>query len=245
MSKPNKFAVGFLKEAAQSDRGFIEGFEAVNPINTPSIALPLKTDLTEKEKLTIQKILVDDYTPGIINEEQVYKHTDQLTDITRQIKNLVAQSILLCGERIKQAQDILANYREGAFSKWLMEVFGNRQHPYELLNYYNFYNSAPKEFQKIIEAAPKKVVYKLAAREGENSRKLDFIKKNVAAKQADTLLLIQETFPVTNTNRRKPLMTSKIEAMCKLCAYLEGRSDALSKENRQEIQSLIQRLQKI
>ena len=245
MSKPNKFAAGFLKKAAQADSNFTEGFEAVSPINTPSIALSLKTDLTEKEKLAIQKILVDDYKPGTISEEQVYKHVDQLTDITRQIKNLVAQSILLHGERIKQAQDLLANYREGAFSKWLMETYGNRQTPYSMLRYYEFYNSAPKELQKIIEAAPKKVVYQLATREGDNSRKLDFIKAHGASKQSDTILLMQETFPVTITDKRKPLMASKIEALCKLCTSLESRADTLSKEDRQEIKQLIHRLQKL
>lgn len=245
MSKTLQEARSFFKNAVQSESDFKEGFESVSSIITPTIAIPITIDLTEKEKLAIQKILVDDYQPGAISESQVSQHVEQLTNITKQIKSISAQSILLHGERIKQAQELLANYREGSFTKWLMSTYGNRQTPYSMLRYYEFYQSAPKEARSMIEAAPKKAVYLLASRDGDHDKKLSLIQEHGTSSQSDLLLLIQSTFPTDEIDRRKPLNTSTIESIEKLCLKLESRSKYLSEDDRIHIGKIIQRLQKL
>jgi len=60
----------------------------------------------------------------------------------------------------------------------------------------------------------------------------DFIKINIEDE-------IQET------DRRKPLPTSTIESINKLCNKLESRLDLLSEDDRVNIKKLIERLQKL
>lgn len=245
MSKTAQNARSFLKNAAKSDSEFVESFESVSSIQVPAIAIPINVKLTEQEKSHIQKILVDDYQPGTIKESLVALHVEELTNITQQIKSIAAQSVLLHGERIQQAHKLLANYREGAFTKWLMATYGNRQTPYSMLRYYEFVQRAPKESRALIEAAPKKGVYLLASREGDEKLKLDIIKTHGNKPQAQFLQEIQMAFPTMETSKRKPLMASTIESMGKLCLKLEARSQYLSDDDRLDIKKLIQRLQKL
>lgn len=245
MSKAVQEAKSFFKKATQVNSGFTEGFEVLSYVKTPNIPISLSIELSDQEKASIQKILVDDYMPGTISEEFVSRHVEQLTNITKQIKCISAQSVLLHGERIKQAQDLLSNYREGAFTKWLMNTYGNRQTPYSMLRYYEFYQSSPKEFRSIIESAPKKCVYLLASREGDHNKKLELIKEHVKSTQSDLLLLIQATFPTQESDKRKPLNASTVESISKLCKRLENRSKYLSEEDRTEIKKIIDRLLKL
>jgi len=245
MSNTKEMARNFLKKATQSEQSFKEGFEAVNPTISPTIGIPITVNLTPEEERQIQKLLVDGYRPGVVSEEVVAEHVQQLTNITKQIKSISAQSILLHGERIQQAQNILCDYHEGSFTKWLMSTYGNRQTPYSMLRYYEFYQSAPKEARSMIEAAPKKCMYLLASRDADQEKKIEFIQNHGTSRQSDLLLLIQSTFPIEETDKRKPLMASTITSMGKLCYKLEGRSKYLSENDRLDIEKLIQRLQKL
>jgi hypothetical protein len=244
MNKTLQDARSFFKKTVQTDTGFTEGFEAKSPVQTPTIAIPITLGLTDQEKRDIQA-LVDEYQPEEIVSSRAAQHVEQLVEITKQIKSIAAQSVLLHGERIKQAQDLLANYRDGAFTKWLMSTYGNRQTPYSMLRYYEFYQSAPKEARLLIEAAPKKAVYLLASRSGDRDKKIELIQEHGTESQKDLLNLIQSSFPLAETDKRKPANTTAIEAMNKLCAKLESRSKQLSKEDRLGVEKIIHRLQKL
>ncbi len=245
MSKTIQEARSFLKKGLQAENDFTEGFEASRLIKTPTIAIPITLELTEQEKLGIQKILVEDCIPGTISENIVAQHIEQLTSITKQIKSISAQSVLLHGERIQQAQSLLADYREGAFTKWLINTYGNRQTPYCMLRYYEFHQSAPKEARSMIESAPKKCMYLLASREGDEKKKLDLIQNHGNKPQAKFLQEIQDAFPTKEKDKRKPLLGSTIESMGRLCVKLESRSKDLSEDDRTNIEKLVQRLQKL
>ncbi len=145
-----------------------------------------------------------------------------------------------------EVMDLIRSKREGAFTKWLMNAYGNRQTPYSMLRYYEFYQSSPQEFRPIIESAPKKCVYLLASRDGDHIKKLDLIKKHGKSPQADLLILIQKAFPIRESDRRKPLNASTIESMSRLCKKLESRSRYISEEeDRTEIRKLVDRLQNL
>jgi len=243
MNKTLENARDFFKKPQQSEVVFKEGFENLGLIKKPTISIHISIDLTDKEQQAIQKILVDAYQPSSILESQVSLHVEQLINITKQIKNISAQSVLLHGERIKQAQELLSNYREGAFSKWLMNTYGNRQTPYSMLGYYEFHTKAPNDCKSLIESAPKKAVYLLASRIGDENKKFEIIQKHSTASQSDLLLLIQSAFPMQNPSRKKPLNTLTIESIEKLCIKLQSRSKHLSENDREGIKKLIERLQ--
>ena len=237
-------ANNFFNDVVQSSE-FTDGIRAISTVIPPMIAIPI-TELTDKEKRTIQKILVDNNRPEVIPESKVSEHVEQLTNITKQIKSIAAQSVLLHGERISQAHKILANYREGVFTKWLLATYGNRQTPYSMLRYYELYQSAPQETQSMIEAAPKKCVYALASREIDQDKKLEFIKNNCNKSQGDFLMLIQSTFPTAQTNRRESVKnTSTIKSMDNLLIKLKSGAQYLNQTNKAEIERLIRHLQKL
>ncbi len=240
-----KDTVNFMKKASLANDTFVESFESVGTINVPAISIPLTIELSEQEKLAIKKIIIDDYQLGTISENQVAQHVDKLTNITKQIKAISTQSVLLHGERIKQAQELLSNYHEGAFSKWLMITYGNRQSPYNMLRYYEFYQSAPQTARPMIEGAPKKCVYILASREGNDQTKLDLLQNHGNKPQIKFLKEIQQAFPTQENIKRKPQLTSTIESISKLCSKLEDSSKHLSDNDRSDLKKIILRLQKL
>ncbi len=242
MSDENENAQKFLKKSIQSEHPIKEGFEVKKPL---TIGIPLTIELTEEEKRQIQKLLMDEYHSRTVPEESVVQHVKQLMDITKQVKSISAQSILLHGERIKQAKDILKDYREGAFTKWLLTTYGNRQTPYSMLNYYELYHNAPVSHKAIIESAPKKAVYLLASRDGDLDKKMELLQEHGKSPQADLMLRIQEIFPIAEHDQRQPKNSSAIEAIAKACQKLEKNSHHLNKDDLDNIKDLIERLQNL
>jgi hypothetical protein len=245
MSKTKDHARSFLQKAAQSEQNFKESFEVVSPSRSPTIGIAITVNLTPEEERQIQKILEDDYRPDAIPEEAMEEHIKKLTDITRQIKSINAQSVLLHGQRIKEAKEILKDYRDGAFSKWLMATYGNRQTPYSMLQYYELYQTAPVSHKAIIEAAPKKAVYLLASRKGDLDKKMELLQNHGKSKQSELVLLIQETFPIAENDQRQPKNSSAIETLNKACQKLEKNKRHLSDEDFENINQIIKRLQKL
>jgi hypothetical protein len=244
MSKTKDMARNFMKRATQ-EQSFKESFEVISPAKSQTIGIAITVNLTSQEENQIQKILVDDYRPGTISEESVQEHIQKLTDLTRQIKSISAQSVLLHGERIKQAQEILKDYREGAFTKWLMATYGNRQTPYSMLRYYELYQEAPISHKALIESAPKKAIYLLASRDGDFNKKLELIKQHGSSPQSNLVQLIQETFPVPESDQRKPLNAATIDSISKACEKLEKRKQYLTQKDMQELSNIIQKLQEL
>src|ERR1700677_3684402 len=68
--------------------------------------------------------------------DQEKEDLEALTAITSEVKAITNQAVILHGERIKRAQEILKKYRDGAFTAWLFATYGNRQTPYNFLQYY-------------------------------------------------------------------------------------------------------------
>ena len=95
----------------------------------------------------------------------------------------------------------------------------------------------------MIESAPKKCVYLLASREGDEKKKIELIQSHGNKTQAKFLQEIQDAFPTSDTDKRRSSPSSTIEAMRNLCTKLESGSKKLSNDDRADIEKLIQRLQ--
>ena len=103
-----------VKQLAQkSSDGTLTSFAGLFKIN----------ELTEIEKFSLEAILKDHRE----NEKEISKDLESLIAITSEVKAIHNQAALLHGERIKKVQAILKNYKEGAFSAWLLSAYGNRQ----------------------------------------------------------------------------------------------------------------------
>jgi len=166
--------------------------------------------LSDEERLRIESI-IEDYGQEFGQEGDLEK----LLEITTEVKAINAQAALLHGERIKQAHSILAKYRDGAFSRWLMVTYGNRQTPYNFWQYYDFYLSLPKELQAKVERMPKQAVYTLAARKGEKETKELIVSKYSGGAKKEILNEIRKAFPLDDEDLRSRHPLEKISTLLK------------------------------
>ncbi|HRW58676.1 MAG TPA: CT583 family protein [Chlamydiales bacterium] len=185
--------------AQRATQGNLSGFSGVFQIGS----------LTEKEKDNLSHIL-----RSYRDREDVSLEDDleELTTITSEVKAITNQAVILHGERIKKAQAILKKYQEGAFTAWLMSTYGNRQTPYNFLQYYEFYSSMPKELHQKIDDMPRQAIYTLASREGEIGKKQEIVQQYQGQTKQEMLTLIRETFPLDETDKRFPNLGKQVAA---------------------------------
>lgn len=155
-------------------------------------------ELSLHEKTTLKELL-DNYSTGL---ENIADDLNNLSLITSEVKAINNQAALLHGERIKKAQKILQNYQDGAFSAWLIATYGNRQTPYNLMQYYEFYEALPKLLQPKLESMPRQAVYTLASREGPFEKKQTLVENYAGETKAALLSLIRDLFPLRESDKR-------------------------------------------
>lgn len=206
-TKVGNSATAFLQKAValpQENVSFKESFEVKRPAATSSFrGMFGDSELSEAEKNRLKRILHDFNDAQLTEENQLEEDLDALSKITTEIKAISNQSILLHGERIKKAQSVLKNYKEGAFTQWLIATYGNRQTPYSILQYYELYQALPAPTRPLIENLPKKAAYVLAAREGNLDKKLEIIQNCQGDKQSDIILHIQAVLPLDTADKRR------------------------------------------
>ena len=169
-----------------------------------------KNLLSAAEKNQISSLL-EKYRTS--TEETPTQDIEQLCGITAEIKSIHNQSIILHGERIKKAQDILKKYNEGAFSSFLMQTYGNRQTPYNFLLYYEFYTSVSKGVQKIIDPMPKQAIYSLSSRDISKGEKIDFVKSYQGETKVELLQRLRDVYPLKSKDKRKAVLAKQVELL--------------------------------
>ncbi|MEI6242085.1 MAG: CT583 family protein [Chlamydiota bacterium] len=190
--------------AERSTQGNLSSFSGVFQVSS----------LSEKEKNLLSDILLQYRESESTDIDGDLKH---LLDLTAEVKAITNQAVILHGERIKKAQEILKTYKEGAFTAWLITTYGNRQTPYNFLQYYEFYTSMPKELHEKVDEMPRQAVYTLASRTGPFEKKLEIVQKYDGAPKSEILSLIRETFPLERTDKRLPnLADQSIQTLFRL-----------------------------
>jgi hypothetical protein len=159
------------------------------------------TSLNGTETAVLESILKNFSKENSINFDADLK---TLTMITSEVKAISNQAVILHGERIKKAQDLLKNYLDGAFTAWLYATYGNRQTPYNFLQYYEFYSQMPQVLHTKIDQMPRQVVYTLASRSGDLKKKEEIVKNYLGQPKQELLNLIRIEFPLDETDRRLP-----------------------------------------
>ncbi len=157
--------------------------------------------LNEKEKETIEFILRNHRHDDHFDIEGDYS---ALSIITSEVKAIANQAVILHGERIKRAQEILRKYKDGAFTAWLYATYGNRQTPYNFLQYYEFYTSMPSTMHPLIDQMPRQAIYSLATRDGPMERKKAIVKDYAGQTKQELLKLIRIEFPLDEDDQRMP-----------------------------------------
>lgn len=151
-------------------------------------------ELNEGERGYLEALLTE-YNPG---KQNINHDLNNLISITSEVKAINNQAAILHGERIKKAQKILTKYEEGAFSAWLVAAYGNRQTPYNFMQYYDFYTSMPNRLHPQIETMPRQAIYTLSSRSGDLNKKKAIVEKYNGETKSELLSLIRESFPQAN-----------------------------------------------
>lgn len=223
--KKDKTKTGLLAE--QSNQGTLTSFSGIFGL--------AKLDEKEKERL-------EDLLKKFAPEEEVDLGADlsSLVAITSEVKAIQSQAVMLHGERIKKAQEILKKYRDGAFTSWLIETYGNRQTPYNFLQYYEFYLKLPSPLKTQVETMPRQAVYTLASREGQLERKEEIVRTYKGETKEELLTLIRSYFPLDEKDRRREDCGENAIALLRKALFLfEKKRDKLSKQQKATLLKLL------
>jgi chromosome partitioning protein len=129
----------------------------------------------------------------------------EILELSKIIKSIKAQEVLIVGKAIKKAQTILANYNNGMFSEWLVEMFGNVQTPYNFLRFFELHTLLKERSQKEYLSIPRRAAYKLAKVEGSTEQKEEFISqgknKNASSLEEEIDILFPKYQRVTKTRK--------------------------------------------
>lgn len=195
---------------------------------------PLET----KENQSLQNLLVEDFFSGAVAENQIKKDLAELKRLTAEIRAINRQAVLLLGERVYRAREMLKPYKDGTFTAWLEATFGARKSGYNVLAYYELYSQLPKpELQEKMKKIPQRAAYVLASRDGDVERKAEIIRDYYEMNHADLVTLIQERFPIpTKDKRSKKSPNDKlVETLCATAKQICARFDSMSDDNKRDI----------
>lgn len=211
--------------------------------------MPPQATLDQHEAMGIEKLLVDAYRPGFQGEEEVSDDIEELKRVTAEIKSVAKQAILLQGERIYRAREILKKYGDESttFTKWIEQTFGNRRTVYNILSYYELSKSLSSPgLREKMKRMPLQAVYTLASRCGPMRVKEDIISNYNGEKQKETILLIQELLPTAegDRRRRKEANSCLLEQAENLFETLEKRRDSLTNDQEARLLGLLSKLNK-
>lgn len=199
-------------------------------------------ELNAQEKKSLKEIL----EKHLISEGSLSEDLQALEQITSEVKAINNQAIILHGERIKKAQAILIKYQEGAFTQWLLAAYGNRQTPYNFLQYYQFWEKMPKTLRPQIEIMPRQAIYTLASRDGDLERKESLIRNYQGETKEEILAIIRETFPLEEKDKRKGnLGVSAINQLKKLSRLLSCNRSLFTPAQKMEFKILLDRLREM
>lgn len=199
--------------------------------------------LNEKEKSDIESILRNFRVSDAYDVEPDLK---ALMAITSEVKAITNQAVILHGERIKRAQELLKKYRDGAFTAWLFATYGNRQTPYNFLQYYEFYTMLPPTLHPKLDQMPRQAVYSLASRSGSLEKKESIVKNYTGQPKQDLLKLIRIEFPLPEDDKRMPhYATNAIAFLKRARDMLKNRHCLPREDEKRVIQNLIAQLQSL
>lgn len=104
---------------------------------------------------------------AVLNEFASERDIEQLLDITCQIKAIQKQGIILLGEKIFKAREIINKnpLRKTSFSSWINISFKTKSSAYNALSYYELYsNLSNDELRNTFLNIPYKAAYRLSSK---------------------------------------------------------------------------------
>lgn len=241
-NKVNRFLSDRLKKSDKSNKMSALATQSMQGSLTSFSGVFGFTDLSSGEKEVLSQLL----KKFAADNANVQDDLKSLISLTSEVKAINNQAIILHGERIKAAQEILKRYKDGAFTTWLMNTYGNRQTPYNFLQYYEFYTSTPQALRPMLEVMPKQAIYTLASRDGAIEDKQLIVQNYQGETKRELIEIIRETFPTSEKDKRKQsIAIGMINSLERLRQNLVKNKDTLSDRQKNTLKTLVGEVQSL
>ncbi len=159
--------------------------------------------LEKPESSLIENLLAAGSGPESHTKSQVLADTNTLKNLTAEIKAIGKQGVLLMGERVAKAREILQSYHNGTFTKWLDSTFGSKKTGYNMLTYYDFYLALSEvDLKEKFQKLPQKIAYMLASRQGDMKKKEAIVRDYDEQECTDLISIIHEKLPIKVEDKR-------------------------------------------
>lgn len=208
----------------------------VNTFNSVFDPKPLE----KEEEQGIENLLLENFLPGKTPETQVETDLTLLKKLTGEIKAIVKQGVVLTGERVYKARELLKPYRDGTFAKWTEITFGSRRTAYNMLAYYELYSSIPDHVSKEkFSKLPQKAAYLLASKDADINEKIEIIDNYYDSNANELISLIQDKFPSEKPDGRQKTATTALLYSIELnLKKVLKRKNHLSEDNLKQVLQL-------
>ncbi len=241
MSKMNSLLSERLKSSSQASSKMNALAERSSAGNLSSFSGVFKvSSLSDKEKTSLKSFL-EEY-----KEENCDLKKDflELSSLTSEVKAITSQAVILHGERIKKAQELLKAYKEGAFTFWLISTYGNRQTPYNFLQYFELHQQLPEPLAPKLGEIPRQAAYTLASRTGPFSTKKEIIENYRGETKAELLDYIRKTFPLSKKDKRgQDLGLSLFKSLQRISDFLKEHGENLPPDLKKKAKGLLKTIQ--
>jgi len=218
--------------AKQSSSGNLTSFSGVFSVS----------ELSSHEKSLLEEILLAHAN----DKTDISYDLNSLISITSEVKAINNQAAILHGERIKKVQTLLKKYKDGAFTAWLTTAYGNRQTPYNLMQYYEFYEALPKPLRPQIESMPRQAIYTLASRDAPFVQKQNVVENYKGETKSQLLIIIRDLFPLASNDKRGHSMgVTAIQHLKRTLILIKNKRFKPTKIQKAELSQLLEEMQEL
>ncbi len=194
-------------------------------------------ELSEKEAQEIENLLQEG--AHALSAVEVKRDVQLMQNLTAEVRSINKQGVILIGERLTRAREILRRYGDGksTFADWLIKTFGSKRTAYNILSYYELHQALPDaSVREKFKSLPLKAAYVLASRSGEVAEKAQMVEAYAGEKPKLMIEKIQKTFPLRRGDKRRRKQGSLLKSMEALCAQL--KKSQLCGEEVQRVEAL-------
>ena len=242
MSKMNSLLTERLKAPTEKLSKMSTLAELSSRGNLSSFSGVFKVSALNDKELESLKVLLQEYKE---ENQDIHQDLISLSSLTSEVKAINNQAAILHGERIKKVQEILKKYKEGAFTFWLIQVYGNRQTPYNFLQYFELYQQLPGTLLPKLDEMPRQAAYTLASRPGPFPLKEEIIKNYNGETNHVLLAYIRKAFPLSAKDKRAlNLGITLLRSLQNISTFLSLNSVHLNNIQKKKAQELLDSLQK-
>lgn len=196
--------------------------------------------ISDNERVSLQTLLEKYQNEG----SNISEDLNFLSTITSEVKAISNQAVILHGERIKRAQELFKKYRDGAFSNWLLKTYGNRQTPYNFMQYYELYTALPKKLQGIVDEMPRQAIYSLSSRSASQNKKEAFVKEYKGESKTELLEKLRSSFPLPKQDKRNPNKTKSVfDHLKRAMKVMKEDRFIPSNEEKMELKGLVKEIE--